>query len=144
VSPSVAAEGGTIDVTGCGTPGATQTFVLTSHPQTLGTAVTNPGGFFSARLTIPCGTEQGAHTLTARESGGRSQSAALTVDGAVDPCPGAGAGGSGAGSQAGGGALPRTGTASLAPLTAAGVGLVLIGGFAVTVVRRRSFQAEAS
>jgi LPXTG-motif cell wall-anchored protein len=133
VAPSVVEEGGVIDVTGCGTPGATQTFVLTS---TLGTTTTGANGFFSARLLIPCGTEQGAHTLTASEPGGRSQSAALTVDGVAQSCVGAGGAARPAG-RGGGGALPRTGTASLAPLTAAGVGLVLIGGFAVTAARRR-------
>jgi LPXTG-motif cell wall-anchored protein len=53
---------------------------------------------------------------------------------------GQGGGGQGGGGQARGGggrALPRTGNASTAPLAAAGVGLVLIGAFAVTAARRR-------
>jgi len=134
VAPSVVEEGGVIQATGCGTPGATQTFKIGAT--VLGTTVTGANGVFSASLPVPCGTEEGRHTLTASEPSGRSQSAALTVDGVTGTCVGAG----GAARQAGGGgggALPRTGTASLAPLTAAGVGLVLIGGFAVTAARRR-------
>jgi len=145
VAPSVVEEGGVIQATGCGTPGATQTFVLTSHPQTLGTTVTGANGAFSASLPVPCGTEAGRHTLTASEPNGRSQSAALTVDGVTGTCVGAGGAARQAGSgSGGGGALPRTGTASLAPLTAAGVGLVFIGAFAVTAARRRSAQATGS
>lgn len=135
VAPSVVEEGGAVDVTGCGTPGATETAVLTSHPQVLGSTTAGANGFFSASFFIPCGTEQGAHTLTVSEPGGRTQSAALTVDGVTGSC--VGAGGVGRQARGGGGALPRTGSASLAPLTAAGVGLVLIGGFAVAAARRR-------
>lgn len=133
VVPGAVEEGAGIDVTGCGTPGAVQTFVLGS--QTLGTTTTGPDGFFSARLPIPCGTEQGAQTLTISEPGGRTQTAALTVDGVAQACVGAG----GAARQAGGGggALPRTGSASLTPLAAAGVGMMLMGAFAVAAARRR-------
>jgi LPXTG-motif cell wall-anchored protein len=140
VVPSAVEEGGVIDVTGCGTPGAVQTFVLGS--QTLGTTTTGPDGFFSARLPIPCGTEQGAQTLTISEPGGRRQTAALTVDGVAQACVGAGgaarrAGGAARQAGGGGGALPRTGSASLTPLAAAGVGMVLMGAFAVAAARRR-------
>lgn len=130
VTPTVVAEGGTVDASGCTTPNGPVGFVLTSHPQNLGSARANAAGFFSARLTIPCGTEQGRHTLTASGAG----SAALTVRGVTGSCVGApGAGGAG-GVR---GALARTGSASLLPLAAAGIGLLLIGAFTVAAARRR-------
>lgn len=141
VVPGAVEEGSAIDVTGCGTPGAVETFVLGS--QLLGTTTAGANGFFSATLPIPCGTEQGAQTLTISEPGGRTQTAALTVDGVAQTCVGAGgldrprrAGGGGQ-AGGGGGALPRTGSASLTPLAAAGVGMVLMGAFAVAAARRR-------
>jgi len=149
VDSTTVPEGGTFTVTGTTSPGnVLVTFILTSHPQNLGSTTSDANGSYSATLRIPCGTEQGAHTLTASSSGG-SQSIPLTVSGESDRCEGDGADGA-SGTTAGrggggGGALARTGTASTAPLTAAGVGLVMIGAMAVAAARRRrSAQAIGS
>ncbi len=101
-------------------------------------------GGLTARVTIPCETPPGPTTLGLIGTGPNGQpvtfSTAITV--AEGECPGAGGAG---GARGGGGALPRTGTASTTPLTAAGVGMVLIGAFAVaTTRRRRSAQAIES
>ena len=147
LSTSTVPEGGTFEASGTtDTPNTTVGFVLTSHPQNLGSTTSNASGAFRATLTVPCGTEQGAHTLTA-SGGGASRSASLNVSGATGACAGDGAGRTGAGGagRAGGAALPRTGTASTAPLTAAGLGLVVLGAIAVAAARRRrSAQAIES
>lgn len=95
----------------------------------LGSATVDGAGGFSLAVTIPSDISLGAHTITASGTGANglpaNASAAVTVVGVE---------GGGVGAT---GPLPRTGTASTALLTAAGVGLVLIGAFATTAARRR-------
>lgn len=138
----VVAEGEPIEAEGCGTPGEEQEFSAESHPVRLsdprGPVVADATGFFRAVLPIPCDVEQGAHRLVNREPDtGKVRSTAITVSGATGPCAGQVAGADGGAGGGRDGDLPRTGAASTLPLTAAGVGLVVIGAFAVAAARRR-------
>ncbi len=147
VSSTVLARGETFTATGCADPGATVSFVLTSHPQSLGRTMADPTGFYSARLTIPCETEEGGHTLTASGPGVVDGSVGLTVRGSTRACVlGVGiardqgvVGDTGRGL---GGLLPRTGQ-PLALLAAIGVVLVILGSLAVYAERRRRVKRLA-
>lgn len=121
--------GGVVEVSGTASPNSTVTFSLPA--QVLGTALTNNTGAFRAGVTIPCDVS-GIQTLSTTGPG-INASTTLNVVGSVDACVAA--------ATTGGGGLPRTGSSSTAPLTAAGLGLVLIGG-ATAVTARRRRQAE--
>lgn len=120
--------GGTIEVSGTATPNSTVSFSIAAR--VLGTAFTNNAGAFRAAVTIPCEIT-GAQTL--RTTGpGINASTPLNITGSTAACVG------GAADTAGTtGSLPRTGSSSTAPLTAAGAGLVVIGAAAAVTARRR-------
>lgn len=142
VDRSSTPAGGTVVVSGQGTPNGRVDFTLVlgttiSRSVALGSATTDAGGFYRATLTIPCETPQGDHTL--RASGAANDSTRLNISGTAQVCPSGGATTAGV---ATGGALPRTGSSSTAPLAAAGAGLVLIGAAtAITARRRRSAES---
>jgi LPXTG-motif cell wall-anchored protein len=133
LSDAEVSPGQSLTISGTGFLGGSDAAAQLNPP--LGSARVDGSGRFSLTATIPVDTSLGAHTITvsgiARDGVPVTRSAAVTV---VAPGDG-GTGGVGAGR--GGEALPRTGTASTTPLTAAGVGLVLIGAFAVATARRR-------
>lgn len=135
VSRTEVPAGGTVDVSGTATPNSTVTFSIAAR--VLGTAFTNNAGAFRAAVTIPCEVT-GAQTL--RTTGpGVNASTALNITGSTAACVG-GTGtdtGTNTGTGATTGSLPRTGSSSTAPLTAAGAGLVVIGAAAAVTARRR-------
>lgn len=135
VERNTVAAGGTVTVAGCGTPSGTVSFTLSPDPIVLGTATTNVSGFYRAALAIPC-VEPGAHTLTA--SGAATGSTALNVNDTTGACAGAAAT-----PATGGEDLPITGSSTTAPLTAAGIGLVLIGAATAVAARRRRAAQSA-
>ena len=102
----------------------------------IGTVTADATGGVCAEVEIPCDFPAGATRLefvgTAPDGAPRTLGADVNVQ--PGTCPAEGAAGAG---RARGTGLPRTGDASTAPLTAAGVGLVLIGAFAVAAARRR-------
>lgn len=130
--------GGTVEVSGNASPNSTVSFSLPAR--VLGTALTNNAGQFRAGVTIPCETPQGPTTL--RTTGpGIDASTGLNIVGETAVCP-ADVATTATGGGGGGGFLPRTGSTSTAPLAAAGIGLVLIGGAtAITARRRRSAES---
>lgn len=121
--------GGIVEVSGNASPNTTVTFSLPAR--VLGTAQTNNAGAFRAGVTIPCDVS-GLQTLSTTGSG-INATATLNVVGAVDACV------AGADTVRANGSdnLPRTGSSSTAPLTAAGIGLVLIGAATAVTARRR-------
>lgn len=131
---------------GCASPRSSQTQTFESHPQVVSTSTSDDNGLYTFEFTVPRDAEDGPHTLTSTGPGVVDGVTRLVVSGDVGDDAGDGDGGGGGGrgdggqGRGGGGGgrgLPRTGNTSTAPLTAAGVGLVLIGGFAVTAARRR-------
>ena len=137
VSDTNPAPGQEITVEGGGfAPGSQVTIVLGN--EVLRTVTTDAAGNFRTTVVIPEDFPCGPATLEARgtDPGGAARvlSANLNIE-----CP---AGAAGARRGAAGAGLPRTGSTSAAPLTAAGVGLVLIGAAAVIAARRRR-SAEA-
>lgn len=139
ISDSTVTRGQTITANVSGfQPGTSGVMTIASSVvRPLGSATVDGSGEFSLAVTIPTDISLGAHTITATGTGANglpaSASAAVTVVGPE---------GGGVGAT---GPLPRTGAASIAPLTAAGVGLVLIGAIAIaTVRRRRTAQAIGS
>jgi LPXTG-motif cell wall-anchored protein len=144
------------NVQGCASPNSRVNGTLFSHPKPLGTTTADGTGAFFLGFTIPCDTEDGGHTLVVSGTGVVDGSAGLTVNGtntavcgqsaAVRDLDRAGRQSTVArrAASGGGGALPRTGSASTAPLTAAGIGLVLIGSAAVVVTRRRRSEAASA
>jgi len=154
VSPNSFRRGDNGNARGCAGPNSRFNRTLFSHPKPLGTGTADGTGFYSFGFQIPCDTEDGGHTLVVQGQGVVDGSASLTVNGTNTAVCGAanavgnlGQAGRQAGvaraSGGGGGALARTGSASAAPLTAAGVGLVLIGSAAVVVTRRRRSDAAS-
>lgn len=118
--------GGVVEVSGTASPNSTVTFSLPA--QVLGTALTNNAGAFRAGVTIPCGVS-GPQVL--RTTGpGINASTPLNVVGSTDACVAAV-------QTTAGENLPRTGSSATAPLTAAGIGLVLIGAATAVTARRR-------
>lgn len=124
--------GGVVEVSGTASPNSTVTFSLPA--QVLGTALTNSAGAFRAGVTIPCGVS-GAQVLSTTGPG-INASTPLNVVGSTDACVTALPS---TASQN----LPRTGSSSTAPLTAAGIGLVMIGA-ATAVTARRRRRAEVA
>jgi LPXTG-motif cell wall-anchored protein len=122
-------QGDSVTVSGCGfKSGSSVSIDLLSTPVHLATVTADANGGINATVTIPKTTPSGQHTLEATgvDPAGKPLvlSASITIGGS--------------------GALAKTGTSATAPLTAAGVGLVLIGGVAVMAARRRrAARAEA-
>ena len=124
--------GGVVEVSGNASPNSTVTFRLPA--QVLGTAITNNAGAFRAGVTIPCGVS-GAQTLSTTGPG-INATTTLNVVGSTGACLTALP-------STDSESLPRTGSSSTAPLTAAGIGLVLIGA-ATAVTARRRRRAETA
>ncbi len=126
---------------GCASPnarGLRGTFA--SSPRVVFTTDADANGLYTFSFVIPDDAEDGPHTLTTEGPGVVDGVTRFFVSGTLGDDAGdggQGGGGQGRGGGGGGRGLPRTGNTSTAPLTAAGVGLVLIGGFAVTAARRR-------
>ena len=102
----------------------------------IGTVTADATGGVCAEIEVPCDAPTGAVRLEFVGTGPDGAPRTLGADVNVQPgtCP---EGAAGAGRARAAAGLPRTGNASTAPLTAAGVGLVLIGAFAVAAARRR-------
>ena len=126
------APGGTLTLTGQCPAGTTSVnFRLIPGNADLGSTTPDSNGNYSKVVTIPAGTRAGEYRIEARCEGvlgaGVVRSVAIRVTGAV-----------------GAGTLPRTGNASVLPLSGAGVALVALGGLAVVAVRRRREHAAES
>ena len=111
--------------------GATSvSFRLVPGDTDLGTAQPAADGSYTKQVTIPSGTGPGSYEIQARCEGvlgnGVVRSVAITVVAA-------------AAQQSA--TLPRTGSDVTMPLTAAGIGLIALGGLAVVAVRRRRAAA---
>lgn len=146
--------GGRLVVSGSGfAPETAYTIELRPAGETIAEVTTDATGGFTTEATVPADVEPGAHSLVAVRDG--SDVAALEVQ--IAPLPGGdggsgdggshGGGGDGAGSNASGGGLSgRLATTGLdgAPLlTAAALGgILLLGGLALYLVRRRRANAE--
>lgn len=133
VSRSEVQPGETITVRGCGfRPSSSVNIDLLPGPVRLGSTTADVSGGIETTVTIPASTSAGRHTLEASgvdpAGAARVLSASITVVGADEE------------SRAAGADLPSTGSSSSAPLTAAGVGLVLLGSIAVYAARRRRAQ----
>lgn len=142
VDDTTPGRGQTVRGRGCASPRSNNTHTFASAPRVVATSTSDADGLYTFSFVVPTDAEDGPHTLSTSGTGVVDGVTQLFVSGG-EAFTGAGDGGQGGGGQGGGraggggGALPRTGNASTAPLTAAGVGLVLIGGFAVTAARRR-------
>lgn len=148
---STYAQGQNGNVRGCASPRSRFGTDLNSHPRFLGSGVTDDSGVYSLNFTIPADAEIGIHKIVTTGTGVVDGVSTINVVGSQANAVGdqgtraraAGAGGTRA-AGGGRGALPRTGSASTAPLTAAGIGLVLIGSAAVVVTRRRRSEAASA
>ncbi|MTD13401.1 hypothetical protein GIS00_05515 [Nakamurella sp. YIM 132087] len=130
-------QGGALDITAAGFyPDETVTVTLHSTPIVLGSFIADASGAVAGTVTIPTDAEVGAHTITLDGvTSGLSVSADIYVLAAS-----AGGGGTGGGGSSGGGSGPdlaATGVDSLG-IASWGVGLVLVGGAALALARRRS------
>ena len=156
VDDTTPGRGQTVRGRGCASPRSNNTHTFASAPRVVATSTSDADGLYTFSFVVPTDAEDGPHTIstsgtdvvdgvtqlfvsggqafTGRGGGGQGGGG---QGGGGQGGGGQGGGGQGGGAGGGGGALPRTGNASTAPLTAAGVGLVLIGGFAVTAARRR-------
>ncbi|HZQ26868.1 MAG TPA: LPXTG cell wall anchor domain-containing protein [Acidimicrobiales bacterium] len=129
LSNTAAHSGDDVTASGCGfKPGSSVALDFLSTPVRVGTATADANGGIRATVTVPANATPGTHTIEATGTDPRGAplvlSASITILGAGAP-------------------LPHTGSSSTAPLTAAGVGLVLIGGVAVVGARRRRARAHA-
>jgi LPXTG-motif cell wall-anchored protein len=128
-STTAAHPGDSVTVSGCGFKvGSSVSIDFLSTPVHLATVTADANGGIGATVTIPANAAPGNHTI---EATGVAPSGAPLVLSANITILGAGT------------PLPHTGSSSTAPLTAAGVGLVLIGGVAVVGARRRRARAHA-
>ncbi len=124
VSSTTTTQGGTVQFSGDGfQPGGTVS--VTVNGTSVGSATAGANGTFvlGVKLTA-CGTNTLTGTGTDPNGGARSVSSVVTVTCAAAAVPQKGA-------------LPFTGTNFALPGLALGLGLVLLGTFAVTLGRRR-------
>jgi LPXTG-motif cell wall-anchored protein len=122
---STVTPGGSLTLTGdCPAGTDSVTFTLNPGGTSLGSATPNPQGHYTKRVTIPSSTQPGTYTIVASCTGvlgnGVTRTVTITVAAAAQ-----------------GRSLPRTGSDSTLPIAGAGLGLVLVGGAAVVVARRR-------
>jgi LPXTG-motif cell wall-anchored protein len=102
----------------------------------VGHASTNASGAATLTFTVPTSLATGTHTFQmVGAQTGDSRSVTFTVLPAVSAAGGSGSSGSG---------LPFTGGNGIWAMTATGVGLVLIGGFALIGVRRRRSHSSVA
>jgi LPXTG-motif cell wall-anchored protein len=95
-----------------------------SQPTRVASATAGADGGFEATFTVPASAAAGEHTVEATGVDPAGQPLVLSANVRVI-------------GDGGGAGLPRTGSSSSAPLTAAGVGLVVLGAGAVFAARRR-------
>jgi LPXTG-motif cell wall-anchored protein len=101
-----------------------------STPVFVGHTTANANGVARLTFTVPASLAAGTHTFTfVGQRSGHTLSTTFTVLGG------------GAARSSSGSGLPFTGGNDIWPMTAAGVGLVLAGGLALVVVRRRRSHA---
>ncbi|MEZ5233638.1 MAG: LPXTG cell wall anchor domain-containing protein [Acidimicrobiia bacterium] len=138
VTDTTPAPGQPVTVTVTGLKPLTQVTVeLRSDPILLGTFMTDANGTLNVSVTIPAGAPVGSHTIVATglNAAGNPVTASIPVQVGGTPAtttpPGTGVT-----------FLPRTGADLAAMLTVGGV-LIVVGGSAVTAVRRRSAGADA-
>lgn len=125
LSRSAARPGEPVTARGCGfRPGSQVTLDFFSQPVQVGTATAGADGGFAITFNIPTSATAGEHTVEATGIDPAGQPRVLSANIQV----------------IGGADLPRTGSSSTTPLTAAGVGLVLLGTAAVYGARRRRAQ----
>ncbi|MFT7766742.1 tyrosine-protein phosphatase [Clavibacter tessellarius] len=140
--------GGTVAVRASGlTPGAAYRVELHSTPTDVGTLTANSDGTVAGTVTIPAGTEAGAHTLTLLDASGAAVSdpAALTVSAAqVAGTTTTGTTGTTTAAHHAGPAVATGGTPVAATpwpgMALAGLGLGALAALAVTRRRRASHQ----
>lgn len=123
--------GGSVDVSGGGfEPSSPVAVALADTVLRAGAA--DGSGTFRSRVTVPCETAPGPTSLNLRGTGADGQPRTVTAEVTVaDATCRSGLG------------LPRTGSTSSAPLTAAGVVLILTGFCAVVAAWRRRSSEEA-
>jgi LPXTG-motif cell wall-anchored protein len=134
--------GNTVDIQGQTFAGGAQvTFTLASDAAVIGTAVANAAGTVSASgVTIPAGTPDGAHTITA--TGQAPDGSSLSVSSNIDVTAG---GCSSAVNPVAdpSGSLPRTGDDSTLPLLQLALALAAIGGIITALAAKRRKAARA-
>ena len=128
LSKSAGKPGDQVTSQGCGMrPGTEVTVDFLSAPVRVATATVGADGGFTATFNVPTTATAGEHTVEATGVDPAGQPRVLSANFRV------------VGSD-----LPRTGSSSTTPLTAAGVGLVLLGTAAVFGARRRrALRAQA-
>jgi LPXTG-motif cell wall-anchored protein len=127
LSRSAGRPGTPVTARGCGfRPGSQVTLDFLSQPVRVATATAGADGGFDATFNVPSSASVGEHTVEATGVDPTGEPRVLSAGFRVI--------------GEGGGDLPRTGSSSTAPLTAAGVGLVLLGAAAVYGARRRRAQ----
>lgn len=133
-SPVTLAPNGTVNCSaGYYKPGATVTFEIHSTPVVLGTAVANDVGVATGSFVVPASVDLGGHTIVATGAAiGGSVTAELTLTADVSIASSVTASPS-----TSSGSLPTTGNSDTGLLTAAGAGLIAIGGITVLATRRR-------
>jgi LPXTG-motif cell wall-anchored protein len=137
LTPTTAAPGGTITVSGSGAP-ASSAVSASLDAAVIGSGTADGAGNFSFSATVPatasgnetvtvtCGT---SGTATAVLSVTTSQQTTTTTAATTTTVAAAG--------------LPRTGSSDAMPMTVAGLAAVGLGGAALVVARRRSESASA-
>lgn len=126
LTPPTVSQGGQVTISGQGCA-ANQTVEFSINGQVIGTTVTDVNGNFTVTLTLPSNLTPGTYTIIGT-CGNITMSNTITITGG---------GNSGQGNQGGTGTTPITGSGLTEPLTRAGIALVLVGGLALAVSRRR-------
>lgn len=130
---SQARPGERVDVAGDGyRPNSTVTVEFRSAPTFLASVQTNSAGSFAVSVTIPADASSGRHTIAAVGVNPNGTPRELTADITIVA---SGAGERGRSNAAA--TLPRTG-AGIAAAVGGGVGLIVVGLFAVRSARRRT------
>ena len=126
------------------TPDETVEYGVRSNYQKLGTTTAAANGSASATFAVPMNLEAGQHEVVFTGlTSHKEADVAFTVIPASSSAPSgsssapSGLTGSSGSSGASSDSLPRTGSTGVIPMTAASIGLVLLGGGVIVVARRR-------
>lgn len=123
LTPPTVSQGGQVTISGQGCA-ANQTVEFSINGQVIGTTVTDANGNFTVTITLPSNITPGTYTIIGT-CGNITMSNTITVTGG---------GNAGSGNT---GTTPVTGSGLTEPLARAGIALVLVGGLALAVSRRR-------
>jgi LPXTG-motif cell wall-anchored protein len=138
LTPTTAAPGGSITVSGSGAP-ASSAVSASLDAAVIGSGTADGAGNFSFSATVPA-TASGNETVTVTCGTSGTATAVLSVTTAQATTTTTAAATTTTVAAAG---LPRTGSSDAMPMTVAGLAAVGLGGAALVVARRRSESASA-